>query len=509
MHIFGEKPKTKVLFVASEAAPFAKAGGLGEVMFSLPKALKKIGYDARVMVPRYAGIDQEKFRLAMEYEHLEVPTDAQESGQPRYLVCNVKKYEPGADGANSPVTTYFLENLEYYERRANVYGYADDAVRWALLGRGVLEFLRMRGEWIPDVIVACDWQAAFVVNYLKTAYQNSAMLGSVAAVFSIHNLYYQGMFDHKFVAEMDYDAGQASIPSFFDPRLLKLNMMRRGIMHANAINTVSPTYANEIMTPEYGELLDGLLRERRSVVYGILNGIDYEKINPSADPHLAARYDAGSPEKRIQNKLYLQERFNLPKDPKKFVIGIVSRLDEQKGFDIFFDTMEPMLRELGAQLIVVGAGEAKYMSFFAELQKKYPQQVAAHLNFDAVLPHFVFGGADAVLLPSRFEPSGLVQMEAMRYGAIPVARKTGGLADTIEDCDPESDSGTGFVFKDFGGLSFAVALSRASEAFRHKTVWRALQQRAMRKDFSWQRSAQEYAKLFEKALDIKRGNVLG
>ncbi|KKT28782.1 hypothetical protein A3G55_01200 [Candidatus Giovannonibacteria bacterium RIFCSPLOWO2_12_FULL_44_25] len=499
MKIFKAKPNLKILFVASEAAPFSKAGGLGEVMFALPKALAALGYDARVMIPRYAGINQDKFFLKMLSEGLMVPTDAQENRQPRHLQCNIKQYE----------NVYFLENREYYEQRANIYGYADDTVRWALLSRGVLEFLNQNREWMPDIIVSSDWQAAFLPNYLKTTYKDYARLSGIATVFSIHNLYYQGMFDHKFVSEMDYDAGQAQIPSFFDTRLLKLNMMRRGIMYADVINTVSPTYAKEIMTLDYGESLDGLLRERRSVVYGILNGIDYDTVNPKTDPHLPANYDVSSAKLRIQNKLELQKCFGLQEDSKKFVVGIVSRLDEQKGFDLLFDSLEALLHELDMQLVVVGSGDAKYMSFFGEIAKKFPERVAAHLSFDTVLPHLVFGGADAVLIPSKFEPSGLTQMEAMRYGAIPIARRTGGLADTVEDYGPGDEAGTGFVFERFSSQALSIALVRAYETYRHPSLWNNFQRRAMSKDFSWEHSAKEYIKLFEKAIDIKKGNVLG
>jgi starch synthase len=505
MNIFNLNPGLKILFVASEAGPFIKAGGLGEVMFSLPRAVKGLGHDARVMIPRYAGIDQEKFRLEMEVENLNVPTGHDGSGQqPEYLVCNVKKYESDSGNDRSPVTAYFLENQEYFENRANVYGYGDDAIRWALLGRGVLEFLRSQRKWTPDVIIAADWQAAFVINYLKTVYKNDSRLNKIAAVFSIHNLYYQGMFDHRFVSQMDYDDGKSPIPPFYDPALLKMNMMRRGILYADAINTVSPTYAREIMTEEYGELLDGLLRERRSVVYGILNGLDYETVNPKTDPHLAAKYDSGSIKRRTKNKEQLQDRFGLPVDKNKFVLGIVSRLDSQKGFDLLFDTLEPLVRQLDIQLLVVGSGDGKFMGFFDEMGKKFPKNVAAHLSFDLVLPHLIFGGADALLMPSRFEPSGLVQMEAMRYGMIPIVRKTGGLADTVEDYDPINNTGTGFVFSEFSGFSLAVAITRAFENYRHKNDWLAIQERAMEQDFSWEHSAKEYLDLFEKALDIKK-----
>ncbi|MDE2001183.1 MAG: glycogen synthase [Patescibacteria group bacterium] len=503
MNIFQSTPKLKVLFVASEAAPFVKAGGLGEVMFSLPRALRDIGYDARVMIPRYAGIDQEKFTLKMEQDDLHVPTDRENDQQAEYLVCNVRKYESDEEDGRAPVTAYFLENQEYFENRSNVYGYGDDAVRWALLSRGVLEFLRVNKKWTPDVIVAADWQAAFVINYLKTAYKDNARLSRIATVFSIHNLYYQGMFDHRFVSEMDFDDGKSPIPSLFNPRLLKINMMRRGILYADAINTVSPTYAREIMTAEYGEMLDGLLRERRSVVYGILNGIDYHTVNPETDPHLVAQYGVRSIRKRAENKEHLQDRFGLPVDKDKFVIGIVSRLDGQKGFDLLFDTLEPLIRQLDFQLVVVGSGDSRYMGFFDDMSKRFPKNIGAHLSFDLVLPRLIFGGADAILIPSKFEPSGLTQMEAMRYGAVPIVRKTGGLADTVEDYDPEKNVGTGFVFNDFEGFALTVAVTRAFTNYRHRADWLEIQKRGMEKDFSWEHSAREYGKLFSRAYDIR------
>ena len=493
---FIKKP-LKVLFVATEAAPFLRVGGLGGVMFSLPKALREMGYDARMFSPFYGSIDRNKFDFKMEMRGLEVPTSAEEENQPPYLICNVAKC-----GYN-----YFLENQEYYENRANIYGYSDDPTRWALLCRGVLEFLRLNKDWTPDVIVASDWQTGLISNYLSTVYKDDPKLSKIATVFCIHNLYYQGMFDHRFVGEMDFDDGKSEVPSFFNPRLLKINCMRRGIMCSDIITTVSPTYAKEIMTPEYGELLDDLLRERRLRVHGILNGIDYENINPEKDPYLVEKYNIHGLEKRALNKLELQSRFNLEKNKNKFVVGIVSRLDDQKGFDLLLSIVHPLLRQLSFQLIVVGEGDAKYMSFFQELEKSFPGQVACNLKFDEILPHLVWAGADAILIPSKFEPSGLVQMEAMRYGCVPIVRRTGGLADSVENYQPEKNLGTGFVFDDFDSFALNIAIVRAWENYHYPKIWRKIQERAMKKDFSWQNSAQKYLELFLKAIDLRRKSV--
>lgn len=501
--------KKKILFVAPEAAPFVKAGGLGEVVFSLPRALEDLGYDVRVMIPLYAGVNKEKYALEMEYQGLNVPTgsESNDPNEPGHLICNVKKYTPdGSENGHSPVTTYFLENQEYYEKRSNVYGYSDDVVRWNLLSRGVLEFLRLKSDWMPDIIVSNDWQTGFLSNYLKTTYKDDPSLSKIATVFIIHNLYYQGMFDHRYVSDMDYDDGQSPIPSFFDPRIYKINGMRRGIMYSDKINTVSPTYSREIMTKDYGELLEDLLKQKRAHVSGVLNGIDYELFNPETDVNLVSNYNYKKIEERVKNKLELQARFNLPQNKDIPLLCIASRFVEQKGFDLFFGFLEPVIRELKVQLVVLGSGDAKYMGYFNELSAKIPTQVSAHLNFDATLPRLIFGGADIILIPSKFEPCGLSQIEAMRYGVIPIVRKTGGLADSVTDFNPTTGKGTGFTFDHFDSLSLMLTIARALENYKNKPLWKKIQTQAMREDFSWSKSAEEYSKIFSKAISYRKTN---
>jgi starch synthase len=349
MPIFRLKKSLKILFVGAEAAPFARVGGVGSVMYSLPKALSELGHDARVMIPRYLSIEDSKFSLMMEHKELRVPTGNE--GGPDFLICNVKKCDPGVSGG--AVTTYFLENQEYYEQRANVYGYADDTTRWALLCKGVLEFIKT-SSWVPDIIVCLDWQAGLLPNYIKTIYKSDPILSKIATVFSIHNLFFQGMFDHHFVSEMDFDDGHSDVPSFNNPRLTKVNFVRRGIIYADSINTVSPNYAREIMTKEYGELLDELLRERKAVLSGILNGIDSSIWDPSADKYINFQYNSKNPQERLKNKVVLQERFGLPVNKDAFVISIVGRLVRQKGLDLLTSTIEVLLQELPLQLVVVG-----------------------------------------------------------------------------------------------------------------------------------------------------------
>lgn len=487
-----QKQSFNILFVASEAAPFVKVGGLGEVMHSLPKTLRSLGYDARVLIPKYATIDTEKYPLKTDTE--QVGVESGDKDPYGILVSNVLRHEDSDGSVN-----YFLENMEYFEKRANVYGYSDDTVRWILLSKGTLEFVK-KSKWKPDIIVASDWQTGFIPNLMHTDYKDDPVLSRIPVVFSIHNLRFQGMFDPRFVSEMDFDGGRTPISDFFDPKSNKLSGMRRGIMYADVINTVSPTYAREILTEEFGEGLSELLNERKSRLFGILNGIDTQSLNPETDKDLAASYSAKSLDKRAENQLALQRQFGLPADKDAFVIGMVSRMDEQKGFDLITQMLGTLMENIKFQFIVIGEGNPVYRVFFEELKNKYPDRIGTHFSFDARLPRMIFGGADAVLIPSKFEPSGLVQMEAMRYGCVPIVRKVGGLADSVDDFTPEKDEGTGFVFEKYDPISLTIAVVRAHELYRQKKEWAKLMKQAMNKDFSWEKSAKEYVKLFEMAL---------
>lgn len=502
MNVFGKdrKKPMRVLFVSTEAGPFVMVGGLGAVMDALPRALKMLGVDVRMMVPRYLKVDPIKWRLETVCEGLKVPTENQKG--PKELICNVKRYSP--KNPEDPVTTYFLENMEYYEQRANVYGYADDTVRWALLSRGTLEFLK-QCEWTPEVIVVTDWHSGLLPNILKTFYRDDPRLSKIATVLSIHNLGSQGSFDYRFITEAEFDDGYSLLPAFEDPRMLKINGMRRGIIYADAINTVSETYAREITTPSYGAGLDELFRKRQDVLAGIINGIDYSQWAPYADPLIPHNFSADNLAEREKNKAVLQERFGLPVTDAAFVVSIVARMKPQKGIDLLEAVIRPLLEELPMQLVVLGEGESRIMELFLNLQKLFPENVAAHFRFEKDLPRLIFAGADVALVPSRFEPSGLTQMEAMSYGCIPVVRKTGGLADTVDDYNPKKRTGTGFVFEKIDSLALMIAIVRAYQAFQEKTSWRRLQIRAMKKDFSWQNSARQYVKLFQKAIRL-RGN---
>ena len=488
--LLSRKHKLKILFVGSELTPFVKVGGLGEVLHALPQALANLGHDVRTIIPKYASINLEEFPMETVLEGLRIPNFDGPGN-----ICNVKKYLNGPGPVN-----YFLENEEYYEKRGSVYGYDDDPARWALLCRGCLEFVKNFPEWRPDIIVANDWQGGLIPNFIKTEYESDSIISKIASVFVIHNLSYQGNFDHRYVSELDYDDGQSAIPAITDPRLSKANFMRRGIRYADVINTVSPTYAREITTPEYGELLGELLQERRSRLFGILNGINYETYDPETNPYVEYKYNADELEEKVKNKKILQQKFNLPEEKDTFVVGVISRMSDQKGIDLIADVIESLLDNFNFQLVALGTGDSKFISFFNELDEKY-KQVATHLSFDNILPHTIYAGADAILIPSRFEPCGLTQMEAMRYGVVPIVRKIGGLADSVKDHTSENDPGTGFVFDNYDKFAFSGTFMRAYEIYKYPKVWREIQRRAMRENFSWEKSAREYEKLFHRALN--------
>jgi starch synthase len=489
-----KKKPLRVLFVGAEAAPFVKVGGLGEVLRALPKALRELDCDARVFLPKYSVVDVKEYPMKTVVERLKVAS--KEEDPQGILISNVLEYVGEDKGI-----AYFLENMECFEKRANVYGYVDDTMRWMLLSRSVLEFVK-RSKWKPDFIIANDWQTGFVPNLMKVDYKDDPVIKEIGSVFCIHNLRYQGSFDPSFVPEMDADSGQKDLPPFFT-EMKYLNGMRRGILYADQIVTVSPTYAHEILSEEYGEGLDAVLQERRGNLTGIMNGIDAERFDPMTDPSVSSHYNAHHVNARALNKLTLQKRYGLKEDEEIMVIGYNGRLADQKGISLIQEVIVSLLDNLAFQFVVLGDGDSKYKTFFKKLAEDYPGRVGVYLEFDDELPRLIYAGADAVLVPSRFEPAGLVQLEAMRYGAIPIVRKTGGLADTVTDFDPRHAKGTGFVFEKFDSQALLVTIVRAYESYRNPREWMHLVERAMGQDFSWKSSARKYIALCRR---LKGGN---
>ncbi|PIS23407.1 starch synthase [candidate division WWE3 bacterium CG08_land_8_20_14_0_20_40_13] len=497
----------KVLMVTAETRPFASVGGQGAVVFYLTKALRTLGIDARIFMPKFGFIDEKKYQLNCIYKNLKVPTGHGAENK-QHLICNVKYFN---EKSQPPV--YFLENMEYYELRENVYGYSDDHIRWALLGRGVLEFIKKSSErkfkesFVPDITHCHDWHSGLVPDFLKTQYKDQKTLSTLMSIFTIHNLKFQGVTDYKNSSEVNLDDGRSPVSPFFSDRLKHLNFMKRGILFSDLVTTVSSTYSKEILTPEYGEGLDRLLAEVRSKIHGIVNGIDYEDFNPKTDKRLIANYDQENLEARVENKLALQKEFSLKKDSKIPILSYVGRLDDQKGIDLIVKVISLLLKDFDIQFIQVGGGSSHYTLKFQELKEMYPEKVGIHPfpNFD--LPRLVFSGSDMILMPSKFEPCGLVQVEAMRYGSIPIVRATGGLADTVENFDPETGQGTGFVFKDYSKYSFFAQIVRALETYKYKKVWKKIIANAMKSDFSWKNSAQKYADLYNALLRSRNSEI--
>ncbi|MFA5776768.1 MAG: glycogen/starch synthase [Patescibacteria group bacterium] len=484
---------SKILLVAVESAPYARVGGVASVVRSLATSLNNLGHDARILIPKFGFIDENLYETRLVLEGLQVPTDDPDNP---HLICNVKEHE--MDG----VITYFLENMEYYELRANVYGYTDDPIRWALLNRGALEFI-LNGDFLPDVVHCNDWQGGLLPNYLRTVYKNNPRFSKTATVFTIHNLKFQGMFDHKNVSEMDFDDGWSPVAPFFDQRLLKQNFMRRGIIHADIVSTVSRSYAKEITTPEYGEGLDKLITELREKVFGVVNGIDYQEMDPLKDTLLEKNYDINSIHLRAFNKESLQKEFDLEVNKDIPVFGFVGRLDPQKGVDLLVSVLEKVLRRYNLQFVQVGGGDGWLVELLQNLKRSFPDKVGVYPYPNFTLPRLIFGGSDVILYPSRFEPCGVVQLEAMRYGSIPLVRNVGGLKDTVVQFDTGTQKGTGFVFDDFDEFALYGEIIRALEVYKNKQLWKKLQLNAMRADFSWGYSAKEYEKLYLRALEIK------
>lgn len=497
-------PKSlKVLFVSAEIAPFSSVGGLSQVTNFLPRALKKKGVDIRVFTPKYGTINSDLLMIQDVVQGLEVPTGEDEhSTHPREIICNIKVEK--SPKKEDPII-YFLENMEYYEKRANVYNYSDDHIRFGLLSRAALEFVR-HGDFVPDIIHLNDWHTGYLPNYLKTAYKNDEKLKGITTVFSIHNLY-QGVFDFDHASEMDFDDGKGDLAPFFSDRFFKQNALKRGVIYGDLINTVSQTYSRELLTETYAPKLHNLFRELRGKFFGALNGLDYSSFDPQKDTVIKNTYSRNNLTPRQENKVDLQKEFNLEISQHTPLISFVGRLDDQKGLDLIMDTIDFILTEFKVQLVICGPGDNKYRDFFLELEKNHPGMVGTQLMFDATLPRKIYAGADMILVPSRYEPGGIVALEALRYGCIPIVRATGGLADSVVDYDPTLSTGTGFSFKTYSEMSFLATVVRALETYKDKNDWQKIVKRAMEQDFSWNKSADKYLDLYQRAIEFHSGET--
>ena len=481
------KDSIKILFLSSEVAPYAKTGGLADVAGSLPRALKKLGADVSVGLPLYRAVKEGPFQRQVVFEGLQVPLADQT------LIGNVHATET-EDG----VPVYLFEREDLFDR-PNLYrtaegDYYDNLERFAFFSRAALIFAKATG--MPFDLIHChDWQTGLVPAYLRTLFRTDPFFAFTSTLFTIHNMGYQGLFPEEklFVCGLP--------PETFHPEGIEywgdISLLKAGIVYSDAMTTVSPTYSLEIQTSEFGMGMEGILRNKAAVLHGILNGVDYSVWDPAIDPHIASNYDSDHLSEKIVNKAALLKETGLESALlERPVLGITSRLSNQKGCDLLI----PILDELATRkvgMVILGEGEEQYESALSEVAVRYPGNVAVKIGFDEALAHRIMAGADIFLVPSLYEPCGLTQMYALKYGTVPVVRATGGLEDTIEEFDPRSKSGNGFKFGPYDSKAFLSAIQRAMDLWTDREIWETLIRNGMRANFSWDRSAERYLDLYQ------------
>ena len=479
------QPRRSVAFIGSECYPFVKTGGLGDVMYALPKELAKQNCDVKVILPRYACIP-EKYQNKMVYRG---SFDMNLCSDGRSFYVGIMEYV--WDG----VVYDFIDNQEFFTNGNPYTNLIDDIPKFCYFSKAALAALNYM-DWEPDIIHCHDWQAALVPVYLDTMFKDTP-IGRAKTVLTIHNLRFQGVYDKKMISYWTGLPDYVFNKDALTVKWLDANMLKGGLTYADAITTVSGTYAWEIQTPEYGEDLDAHLRYHSGKLRGIVNGIDYDIWNPATDPRLANNYDLGNvlTEKR-KNKKALQEELGLEVDDGKFVIGLVSRLTNQKGLDLVNEIL-PQLIDGNTQIVILGTGDAQYEDSFRYYENAYKGQVCSNIMYDETRAHHIYAGADALLVPSRFEPCGLTQLIAMHYGDIPIVRETGGLKDTVEPYNEFTNWGNGFTFDRYESGLLLDAINRAKTLyFTNRWCWDEMVQRNMDKDVSWESSARQYRDLY-------------
>ena len=469
--------------VASEAAPFAKTGGLADVVATLPRALARLGHSVDVVIPRYRGIE-----AGEPIGRVTVPLGGQVAEATLHAV------------AESGVRTILVGHGAYFDRDY-LYGavghdYPDNPERFAFLARAALEWAAASHERY-DAIHAHDWQAGLVPVLLRQL--EAPALRGLPTIFTIHNLAYQGVFDASWLPRLGLTWELMSVNAL--EYWGRISFLKGGIVFSRLVTTVSPQYAREIQTPAYGFGFDGILRSRSADLVGIRNGIDYDQWDPARDPHLPEPFDASRLDGKVAAKRMVLEMFGLPADEKALrrpLVGMISRLVDQKGFDLLAELSDELPR-LDASFVLLATGERRYEDLWLALAARYPERVAARIGFDEATAHRIEGGADLFLMPSRFEPCGLNQMYSLRYGTVPLVRATGGLYDTVRNFDATTGSGTGFTFDEYSSQALLSTLRWALEVYEDRTAWRRMQIVGMHEDFSWDASAREYVKVYERA----------
>lgn len=472
----------RTLFVAAECAPFFKTGGLGDVAGALPKALKEKGTEIKVVLPYFTKIADQYKKQIQDLFSYEVNVGW------RKQYCGVKYL------SLKGIDYYFLDNLYYFDR-PDLYGYYDDGERFAFFQLAVIELME-KINFIPDVMHLNDYHTAFIPFLLKEKYRWIQAFDSIHTVLTIHNIEFQGQYDQGVLGDlfgMGNERYEDGTVRFNDC----VNFMKAGILYADRVTTVSPSYAEEIKTAEFGAGLDVILRMESGKLSGIVNGIDYEMFDPAKDPALFENYDAKHLAKKIENKVQLQKHLGLPVNADIPLVGIVSRLTYQKGFHLLLEEMENLM-QFDVQLVVIGTGDPNFENQFRYFGEQYPEKTSINIAFDLSLAQKVYAGVDMFLMPSAFEPCGLSQMISMRYGTLPIVHEIGGLKDTVEPYNPITNKGTGFGFDNFQPFYLMNVLKQAIELYQnHSEIWQELMQQAMAKDFSWNESSQQYLALYQ------------
>ncbi len=469
--------KLKVLIVSTEVTPYAKSGGLGDVVGSLPKELQKNGVDVRVVFPKYRTLRQAYINNQSYIGSFNVS-------------LGWRKQSASVFTFDAEVPTYMIEN-DYYFGRDGFYGYGDDYERFAFFSKAAIEFL-LTVKFKPDIIHFNDWQTGIGPVYLNDIYKKFLFFSNMKSLYTIHNLQYQGIFWRDILGNIDlndgyYTGGQLEFNS-------GVSYMKAGVLYSNAVSTVSKTYSLEIQSPGFGYGMDGVLRCRADVLSGILNGIDYDSNNPETDKRIFANYSVENLESKKVNKAELQKMLNLPVREDVPMFSVISRLVDQKGLDLIAGAMDELMSK-DIQLVILGTGDGRYEHLFRYMQGRYPDKVSANITFNEDLAQKIYAGSDIFLMPSLFEPCGLGQIIAMRYGTIPVVRKTGGLADTVKHYSPEAKDGTGFVFEHYLSSGLMWAVYRALDTY-YSNDWSNIVRNAMKADFSWKKSAEKYINLY-------------
>ena len=474
----------RVLQMAAEVAPFAKTGGLGDVVAGLSSFLGRAGHDVRIVLPFYSHLAWEQER----YMPVDFIQDVPVQLGPRRFTYSVRTAPlPGSD-----VSVYFVDCPELFGHGAIFHGDWSDSLRFAFLTVAAFECAQRMG-WSPDVLHCHDWHTALAPVYRRAFFAWDQLFTRTKTVLTIHNLAFQGIVDRSRLADLGLDRHT----HLLDLSPGHLNFFRHGLLYADALTAVSRTYAREIQTPAGGFGLDGLLRSRSDRLFGIVNGVDYGQWNPESDPQVPYHYSLRDPSGKATMKRALLREIGMEQATAAPLLGIVSRLTPQKGFDLAFEVLPELLSRRDLRVVALGSGEPQYEEFFRHLQQRFPHRAWFYQGFNNQLAHWIEAGADLFLMPSRFEPCGLNQMYSLRYGTPPVVHKTGGLADTVELFDPATGCGTGFVFEDFTPNGLRWALEYALDVFPQRPTWEKLMRNGMAKDFSWDVQGKEYVEVYE------------